>query len=171
MKKVFIGICDVSFKDAKTLIQYLEIAKTALNISFEICVHSTGLDDFFELKNLLTDEQILNRPYVWASNQKATYKLYLYKLRYIETCNRQLIFHYENEKINIIDKLSDFENRLSEFHFFRCNNSYLVNIDYIDRIEKDLNRYVILLITGERIPLSRNKKKELIKLINDNRLP
>lgn len=120
---------------------------------------------FKEIKKLIADENILKRPYLWISDQQGDYKLYLHILRYIETCNRQLKFHYGNKEIYICGKLSDFEAKLPSSSFFRCNNSYIVNVNYIEKIQKDINRYTITLISGESIPLSRNKKRELKEII------
>lgn len=119
-----------------------------------------------EFKKYLYDDQILKRPYLWISNQHGDFKLYLHRLRYIETSGRLLTFHYGNEFFFHNSKLSDFEIKLNGCNFFRCNNSYIVNVDYIEKIIKDINRYSILLITGEKIPLSRHKKKQLKEILN-----
>lgn len=119
-----------------------------------------------ELKRCLSDERNFAKPYLWLSNQHGEYKLYLHKLRFIETSSRQLELHYENELFFYNGKLSDFDSQLAGQNFFRCNNSYIVNVNYIEKIEKDINRYTIYLVTGEKIPLSRNKKKELKELIS-----
>lgn len=119
-----------------------------------------------ELKNSISEPYLLKAPHIWVSTRNIDYKLYLRHLRYVETFNRQLIFHYGNDEYNICGKISDLENNLSNSNFFRCNNSYLVNINYIEKIKPDANRYLIDLITGESIPLSRHKKRELLKLIS-----
>ena len=85
--------------------------------------------------------------------------MYYRKLRYIETGRRQLIFHYDGEEIFHLGTLLDFEKELSSKTFFRCNNSYLVNVTYIEEILPDAHRYKIRLVTGEEFPLSRSKKK------------
>lgn len=117
-----------------------------------------------ELKNHLADDNILFKPYIWISNQQGIYKLYLNKLRYIETSNRKLIFHYRSEQISYNGQLTDFQKKLSD-DFFRCNNSYIVNINYIEQIIPDISRYKIYLVTGEHIPLSRSKKKKLTEIL------
>lgn len=118
-----------------------------------------------ELNKFLSDEQILQRPYLWLSTQHGEYKLYHHKLRFIETCDRQLKLHYENELFFYNGKLCDLEEQLTTLNFFRCNNSYIVNTNYIEKIEKDLSRYTIHLVTSEKIPLSRNKKNILKELL------
>ena len=120
-----------------------------------------------ELKNHLADDTILSKPYIWLSNQRGNYKLYLHKLQYIETSNRKLVLHYGNEQIYYNGQLADFQKNLPA-DFFRCNNSYIVNINYIEQIKQDISRYEVCLVTGEHIPLSRNKKKQLLLKINDS---
>ena len=128
-------------------------------------LHSNVLE---VIDSLLNFEFLLVEPYQLCISQKGIRKLYYRKLRYIETGNRQLIFHYDNDVISYFGCLSDLEDKLAHQNFFRCNNSYLVNILYIEEIIPDMHRYKIRLITGEELPLSRNKKNELIKLISNN---
>ena len=125
----------------------------------EIC-ESVIADDELDTQNSKNIEAAHAIPCLWISTQQTEYKLYLHKLRYIETNNRQLVIHYGNELIPYNGKLLDFQRYLPDT-FFRCNNSYIVNIDYIERIQKDINRYTIHLISGEQLPLSRDKKNAL----------
>lgn len=118
-----------------------------------------------EFKEHLTYELLINQPFILLSNNSGIQKLYCHKLRYIETGNRQLIFHYDGTQISNYGKLSDLENLLSKESFFRCNNSYIVNIKYVEQIKQDSFRYKILLITGEEIPLSRDKKGILVDMM------
>lgn len=116
-------------------------------------------------KKHLTYELLINHPFILLSNNTGIQKLYCHKLRYIETGNRQLIFHYDGEEIFNYGKLSDWENQLPKESFFRCNNSYIVNVNYVEKISQESSRYKIHLITGEDIPLSRNKKGILLDMI------
>lgn len=119
-----------------------------------------------EIKKHLADESILTKPYIWIYNQQGIYKLYLNKLRYIETSNRKLLLHYENKQICYNGQLADFQKNLSS-DFFRCNNSYIVNINYVGQVKPDISRYKIYLVTGEVIPLSRNKKMQLLSKLKN----
>ena len=116
-------------------------------------------------KKHLTYKHLINRPFILLSNNTGIQKLYCHKLRYIETGNRQLIFHYDGEEISNYGKLSDLENQLPKENFFRCNNSYIVNIKYVKTVSQEAFRYKIHLITGEEIPLSRDKKGILLDMI------
>ncbi len=116
-------------------------------------------------KKHLTYKHLINQPFILLSNNTGIRKLYCHKLRYIETGNRQLIFHYDGEEISNYGKLSDLENQLPKENFFRCNNSYIVNIKYVETVSQEAFRYKIHLITGEEIPLSRDKKGILLDMI------
>jgi len=116
-------------------------------------------------KKYLTYEFLINRHFILLSNNTGIQKLYCHKLRYIETGNRQLVFHYDGEEISNYGKLSNLEKQLPNENFFRCNNSYIVNIKYIEKISPESFRYKIHLITGEEIPLSRDKKNILVDMI------
>ena len=51
--------------------------------------------------------------------------------------------------------------RLPGRFFFRCNNSYIVNLNYVASIVPEGDRYNIRLTTGEVIPLSRSRYHEI----------
>lgn len=118
-----------------------------------------------ELKKYLANQIVFSQPHLWISNHQGDYKIYLHKLQYIETSNRKLIFHYGSELLSHNGSLNDLERKFLDCNFFRCNNSYIVNINYIEKIVKDISRYSIHLITGEVLPLSRNKKRVLAEML------
>ena len=120
---------------------------------------------YHEMQKVLAEQNLLGRPYLWISNQHGDYKLFLHKLRFVETSNRQMKFHNEDQIFYINGKLSDLEIQLASGRFFRCNNSYIVNVDYVEVIEKEFHRYCLKLITGEVVPLNRDRKRELEEMI------
>lgn len=100
------------------------------------------------------------------SGRDGDYNVQASLIRYIETDGRHQILHYDGKKLETNGKLSDYENRLPKRHFYRCHNSYIVNLRYIDIIKRDHFRYSILLVTGETIPLSRDRRDGLSQLLN-----
>ncbi len=120
-----------------------------------------------EIKKYINAARHLADSYFWVSNRDGYFKLYLPKLRYIETENRHLAFHYENQTIQHASRISNYAETLPEDMFFRCNNSYIVNLHYISQVKPDGNRYSIHLITGETIPLSRSRHRKLLSLLSD----
>ena len=56
--------------------------------------------------------------------------------------------------------MKSFENDLSKDKFIRVHKSYIVNIDKIDRFN---SKFAEIGVT--KIPLSRNKKEDLVKAL------
>ena len=63
----------------------------------------------------------------------------------------------QNIILELYKKLSDVEEDLPPEDFVRAHQSYLVNNMYIE----NLKRYEISLISGEKIPVSKSRYKEV----------
>ena len=63
----------------------------------------------------------------------------------------------ENTKVQVMYTMEKLEKLLPQNQFVRCHAGYIVNCFYVFSI----NPNEILLTTGERIPLSRHRKKEM----------
>ena len=88
-------------------------------------------------------------------------KVDLSELKYIEVQDHDLLYHLRRETIQTKGVLSEVEEQLREQPFFRCGKSYLINLEYVDRIQ---NNDVI--IEETRIPISRQKRKALMDALN-----
>lgn len=73
------------------------------------------------------------------------------RIKYLESRGHQVIIHTD-EKLICYERLEKLMTRLSR-SFFQCHKSYLVNMDFIRRIEKSS----ALLKNGEEIPISKAK--------------
>lgn len=100
-----------------------------------------------------------NKPFITVKNDKGKYKIFLESISYIETYNRNLLIHTEKDNIVCYRKLRDMESGLIKYNFSRCHSSYLINLLYVERIEK----FEMELITGDKIPISQLKKKQFMK--------
>ena len=126
-----------------------------------------SFDTFSEELCRFTKSSIIeNKPSIWVHSKSYCIRIFFYKLRYIEANGHSLYFHYNNIIVQNSGRtaLKDLSNRLPQNSFFRCNNSYIVNLHYIESIVSEGDRYNLRLITGELIPMSRNKKKEFSNL-------
>lgn len=112
---------------------------------------------------------LLSPYFLLVSYRQHYYRILYSRLRFIETGTRGLIFYYEGREIIISGSLSNYEKELPGKVFYHCNNSYIVNLHYIDEIIPDGSRYKLHLSTGEFIPLSRNKLQECIQKLQDTR--
>lgn len=108
----------------------------------------------------------VSEPFLWLTTRKGHFKLYYSKCRFIETDGRSLIFHCEGSILRKNGKISSILEKLPDRLFFLCNNSYIVNLNYINVIIPDGDRYSILLRTGEKLPLSRSRYQECLSALN-----
>lgn len=87
-------------------------------------------------------------------------KISVFDLLYIEVINHTLIYHTEKSVYKVYGQLKKIEEELVNLNFYRCNNSYLINLRHVMEIHGD---YIV--VGKDRVPLSRRKKKEfMIKL-------
>ena len=74
-------------------------------------------------------------------------------------------FYLSNgKKILVSRTLKDFETLLSNQGFFRVQQSHLINLDFIDRYDKQEGGSVILK-DGSSVPLSPAKKEQFFTLL------
>lgn len=157
-------------RDRRVYLVFVSLFSDSISIGYEYEAKNYLLKPFRyvnirnELNRYLKYENLNRQQYMLLPNRKDHLKIYFSKLRFIETdsLHRQLIFHYDGECFSHTGKISDFVRMLPQTFFFRCCNSHLVNLLYVSHIAADLNRYSIYLITGEELPLSRDKKKDFL---------
>lgn len=66
-------------------------------------------------------------------------------------------FYFLDEKMLVVSRtLKEFEEILSDYHFVRVHKSHLVNMNYVNRFDRE---GLIWLTNGNRIPVSRRKKQ------------
>ncbi len=89
-------------------------------------------------------------------------RITLHTLRYIEVFDHYLFYHISTgESIKCRQKLSEVENILAGNNkFVKAHRSYIVNIDYIQKIEPGQ----LIMTTGEIIPVSKSN----YRLITDS---
>ena len=56
---------------------------------------------------------------------------------YLETRNRMLYYHTATQKYAVRGSLAGAEKQLAAYHFARCNQCYLVNLQYVRGVEND----------------------------------
>lgn len=78
-------------------------------------------------------------------------------LRFVEVNGHYLYYHTKDGIFKQKASLKELEEKLAGPAFKRCNNCYLVNLKYVERVEKE-----DICIGGERLKMSRSKKKEFL---------
>ena len=89
-------------------------------------------------------------------------KLAASQISYVEVRDHDLTYHTASEVLPAKGTLSEAEALLGAASFFRCNKCYLVNLEYVDGVDSNS-----ILIGGERIQVSRARKKALMDALND----
>ena len=100
-----------------------------------------------------------DRPAIVVANDFGKYKIFLNTLQYVETFNRNLLLHTEQENIICYRSMKDLEQELAAHGFVRCHTSYIVNLFFV----KGVNKLEITLVTGETIPISQPRRKQFME--------
>lgn len=116
-----------------------------------------------ELDKFVERSQKEETPFLVIANDTGKYKVPLKSIRYVETYNRNLMFHTEQENIVCYKSMKEMERKLCDKDFVRCHTSYIVNLFYVRGIKK----LDIELISGESIPISQPKRKKFLEQLAD----
>ena len=99
---------------------------------------------------------------IFIQNAQGGFKIKISDIFYVEVIKHYVIFHTPRGEVKMWGSLSDIEKRLPDKKFARCNNCYLINLKYVDKIEGN-----DLYIGGEVLAVSRGKKQEFMKKLLD----
>ncbi len=89
-------------------------------------------------------------------------KLDIDNIFYIESEGHNLNFYTSGGEFTIRARLSDFEVQLAQYNFFRSNKGYLVNLKYVDGVEKGCCQ-----IAGKQLLISRARKNDFMNALTD----
>ena len=103
----------------------------------------------------------MEQQFIIIKNATGIYKIYVNDISFIETCNHRTLIHTKKKNITCFHNMKKLEKDLQDFGFIRCHSSYIVNIGYIESVEKLL----ITLISSEQIPISQQKRKYVMKTL------
>ena len=85
---------------------------------------------------------------------------------YLESHGSYTKFYLTSGETLMISKgLKEYESLLPADHFFRCHQSYLINMNYLKRYDKRDGDYLILK-DGSKVPLASRKKDILLQKFN-----
>jgi ABC-2 type transport system ATP-binding protein len=91
------------------------------------------------------------------------------EIDFIESIEGSVLVHVDGENYDCTLTLTELEQRLANFGFFRCHRSYIVNLQKIrEIITWSKNSYSLRLHTSKDtvVPLSRTKLQDLKSLLN-----
>lgn len=93
-----------------------------------------------------------------------THKQYRYPyvsdIMYIEGSGHKATLHLTNgSQITTMEKISTLKEKMDDPHFHQCHQSYLVNMEYIADIQKE-----VILVDEKKIPISARRRTETIQV-------
>ena len=97
--------------------------------------------------------------FIIAKTIKQSTKIFFKDIIYIESQQRKLKVHTTYDVIEYYYKLSDIEQELYGFSFFRCHKSYIVNFKYVH----SYGNTFITLKNSEKVYLSKYKISDFSK--------
>lgn len=83
---------------------------------------------------------------------------------FIETGHRRSIVHVMDGRYEVSRTLKQLEEDVAEGPFFRSNNCYVVNLDHVREVQRNL----CLMTTGERLAVSRPRKRAFLEALTDH---
>ncbi len=90
-----------------------------------------------------------------------TKRILVDEITYVEINNHQLIFHTLRETSAVTGSLKSIERDLAQNGFASCNRCHLVNMRYVERVEK-----LSVVVAGETLSISRNRRKAFLNALN-----
>lgn len=103
--------------------------------------------------------------YIFVKSEKQLKKIYLKEILYVESMENYIIIHTLSSKEIVNTRLKSVLASLPEKYFLQVHRSYVVNLSQIKAIEGNL-----LLIAGDKIPVTRILREQVYKAIINNRL-
>ena len=101
-----------------------------------------------------------NRFFIEANNN-GVYKIYTKSICYIETDGHNTRIHTETDSILSSKRMKEHEQILFEPYFVRCHTGFIANLLFFKRLEQN----ELVLLSDEKIPVSRHRKAEVISKI------
>lgn len=90
-------------------------------------------------------------------------KIYTSEILYVQVKGHYLLYYTEKGRIETWGSLKNAESSLPEKYFARCEHAYIVNLKYVESVEKE----TIRLKNGEELPVSERKRKEFLNKLSE----
>lgn len=98
------------------------------------------------------------KDFIAISIKGGTVKLQIRDICYIESQGHRMSFHTRTQIFVTFATMKEIEEKLKDFHFFRCNKGNLLNLSFVDSVQDG-----DVIVNGERLVISRARKKEFME--------
>ena len=113
-----------------------------------------------EFHMLKKENQEEEGEHIFIKSNLKKLKVYTNKIKWIEAYGDYVKVVTEDDSNLVLSTMKSFEQDLSKEKFIRVHKSYIINIDKVERFNSKFAE-----IGMTKIPLSRNKKEDLIKAL------
>lgn len=111
---------------------------------------------------LLLTAPVQNPEHIFIKSNLKKLKIYTSRIKYVEAYGDYVKVITDDENHLVLSTMKAFENELAFDNFIRVHKSFIVNLDKIDKFNSKF-----IEIGTVKIPLSRSKKEELKKAIEE----
>ena len=115
--------------------------------------------DLYLLKQDIKEE--LEGEHIFIKSNLKKLKIFTARIKWIEAFGDYVRVVTEDDSHLVLSTMKSFENDLPRKKFVRVHKSYIINIDKVERFNSKFAE-----IGTTKIPLSRNKKEDLIKALS-----
>lgn len=102
------------------------------------------------------------KDYLVINTSGGLHKLDISRITYMESVGHYIHIHKRDGELTVLETMKRMEMQLAGKHFFRCNSCYLVNLSFVERVDKNE-----ALVDGDRVQISRPKKKAFMEALTD----
>ena len=113
-----------------------------------------------KFQKLFNNSDEKGKPYLYIKSNLKKRKVYTKNIKWVEALGDYVKVVTSNSNIIVLSSLRNFEKKLPVNKFLRIHKSYIINLDRVDNLS---NKTVE--IESNLIPVSRNKKAELEKIL------
>jgi DNA-binding LytR/AlgR family response regulator len=103
--------------------------------------------------------------FIFVKSDKKLIKVLFEEIYYIEGLKDYVILHTPNGRLVTLQTMKSLESKLPTKIFMRSHRSYIINLQKIDVLEGNM-----VYINKKSLPIGKNYKDDLLKIINNNRL-
>ncbi len=96
--------------------------------------------------------------YIAISVKGGTVKLGVAEICYVESQGHRLIFHTKTDEYVTFSTMKEIEEKLKDFHFFRCNKGIMLNLAFVDGVQDGC-----VIVNNEMLVISRGRKKDFME--------
>ncbi len=111
----------------------------------------------FRMKN---EDGFDDEDFIFVKSNLKKRKVFLNELKYIEALGDYVKLVTENDSLVVLSTMKAFEALLPEDRFLRIHKSYIVNLDKVERYNSK-----VIELENQQLPLSRNRKTQLVEAL------